>query len=138
MYRCPQLYIFSASKCGMVWQWVKDRESSQPVSAFRSLCRVTWGSRLSANALRFFIAGHGSDTCTTRKLYSKHIKFKLLFTDCSNGDFHTLVVVLGFNATLTARVISWQSVTHMCFLAFSHQYQHYFLSKATDYFSHML
>ena len=32
------------------------------------------------------------------------------------------MVVLGFNATLTARVISWQSVTHMCFLAFSHQY----------------
>ena len=29
---------------------------------------------------------------------------------------------------------------HMCFLAFSHQYKHnfYFLSKATDYFSHML
>ena len=33
-----------------------------------------------------------------------------------------LVVVLGFNATLTARVISWRSATHMCFLAFSHQY----------------
>ena len=26
------------------------------------------------------------------------------------------LVVLGFNATLTARVISWRSVTHMCFL----------------------
>ena len=43
--------------------------------------------------------------------------------------------VLEFNATLTAKVISWRSVTHMCFLAFSHQY--YFLSKATDYFSRM-
>ena len=32
------------------------------------------------------------------------------------------VVVLGFNATPTAKVISWRSVTHMCFLAFSHQY----------------
>ena len=32
------------------------------------------------------------------------------------------LVVLGFNATLTAKVISWWSVTHMCFLAFSHQY----------------
>ena len=31
-------------------------------------------------------------------------------------------VVLGFNATLTAKVISWQSVTQMCFLSFSHQY----------------
>ena len=40
--------------------------------------------------------------------------------------------VLGFNATLTAKVISWWSVTHMCFLAFSYKY--YILSKATDYF----
>ena len=28
------------------------------------------------------------------------------------------LVVLGFNATLTAKVISWRSVTHMCFLCF--------------------
>ena len=47
-------------------------------------------------------------------------------------------VVLGFNATLTAKVILWQSVMHMCFLAFSHQYQHNFPSKAIDYFSHIL
>ena len=32
------------------------------------------------------------------------------------------LVVLGFNAILTAQVISWRSVTNMCFLAFSHQY----------------
>ena len=32
------------------------------------------------------------------------------------------VVVLGFNATFTAKVISWRSVMHMCFLDFSHQY----------------
>ena len=32
------------------------------------------------------------------------------------------LVVLGFNATLTAKVISWRSVTHICFLAFSHQH----------------
>ena len=32
------------------------------------------------------------------------------------------LVVLGFNATLTVKVIPWRSVTHMCFLAFSHQY----------------
>ena len=31
-------------------------------------------------------------------------------------------VVLRFNATLTANVISWRPVTHMCFLTFSHQY----------------
>ena len=36
------------------------------------------------------------------------------------------LVVLGSNATLTARVISWRSVTHMCSLAFSHQYLHNF------------
>ena len=31
-------------------------------------------------------------------------------------NFHWLIV-LGFNATLTAKVISWWSVMHMCFLA---------------------
>ena len=31
------------------------------------------------------------------------------------------MVVLGFNATLTTKVISWRSVTHMFFLAFSHK-----------------
>ena len=31
------------------------------------------------------------------------------------------LVVLGFNATVTAKVISWRLVTHTCFLAFSHQ-----------------
>ena len=36
------------------------------------------------------------------------------------------LVVLGFNSTLIAKVISWRSVTHMCFLAFSHQYQQKF------------
>ena len=39
-----------------------------------------------------------------------------------NGVFKRWLVVLGFNATLTAKVISWRSVKHMCFLAFSHQY----------------
>ena len=38
------------------------------------------------------------------------------------------LVVLGFNATLTAKVISWRSVTHICFLAFSHQYNFSFQS----------
>ena len=46
------------------------------------------------------------------------------------------LVVLRFNSTLTAKVISWLSV--MCFLAFSHQYKHKFISKTTNYFSHML
>ena len=35
-------------------------------------------------------------------------------------------LIRGFNDTLTAKVISWRSVTHMCFLAFSHQYMHNF------------
>ena len=34
----------------------------------------------------------------------------------------TWLVEFGFNATLTSKVISWRSVTHMCFLGFSHQY----------------
>ena len=46
-------------------------------------------------------------------------------------------VVWGFNATFTAKVISWRSVTHVCFLAFSTSTNTTFLSKATDYFSHM-
>ena len=33
-----------------------------------------------------------------------------------------LLVVLGFKATLTAWVISWRSVTHMCFLALLYQH----------------
>ena len=48
------------------------------------------------------------------------------------------LVVLRFNATLTAKVISRRSVTHKCFLAFSHRFYHKFLSKTTDYFSYML
>ena len=37
------------------------------------------------------------------------------------------LVVLGLNATFTAKVISWRSVTHMCFLAFS-QFCSFFFS----------
>ena len=33
-----------------------------------------------------------------------------------------LVVALGFNASLTAMVMSWRSMTYLCFLALSHQY----------------
>ena len=35
----------------------------------------------------------------------------------------TELVILEFNATLTAKTISWRLVTHMCFLVFSHQYK---------------
>ena len=43
------------------------------------------------------------------------LKYKKKRSDCR-------LVVLGFNATLTAKVISWRSVTRMSFLAISHQY----------------
>ena len=56
--------------------------------------------------------------------FGKELTTKLAFETLSQKGW--LVVVLGFNATLAAKVISWQSVTHMCFLAFSHQYQHNF------------
>ena len=36
--------------------------------------------------------------------------------------YRNWLVVLGFNATLTAKIISWRLMTHMCFPAFSHQY----------------
>ena len=48
------------------------------------------------------------------------------------------LVVLGYNATLTTKVISWRSVTH-CVSWLSHTSTNTtFLSKATNYFSHML
>ena len=48
-----------------------------------------------------------------------------------------LLVVLGFNATLTAKVVSWQLVMNMCFLAFSHQYYNNFSFKShRQLFSH--
>ena len=40
------------------------------------------------------------------------------------------LVVLGFNATLTAKVISWRSVTHMCFQAMANV--KVFADKQTD------
>ena len=47
--------------------------------------------------------------------------------------------VLEFNATLTAKFISWRSVTQMCFLAFSHQYLHNFSFQSHRLlFSHAL
>ena len=49
------------------------------------------------------------------------------------------LVVSGFNATLTAKVISWWSVKHMTVSWLSHTSTNTtFPSKATDYFSHML
>ena len=57
---------------------------------------------------------------------SRYFSITINFLRVKNGKFGCWLVVLGFNATLTARVISWRSVTHICFLAFSHQYQNNF------------
>ena len=62
---------------------------------------------------------------------SKVLKKHLQMTDQMllkplNLCFIGKLVVLGFNATLTAKVISWRSVMHTCFLAFSHRCQHNF------------
>ena len=48
------------------------------------------------------------------------------FVICSCFQFVGWFVVLRFKAILTGKVISWRSVMHMCFLAFSHQYLHNF------------
>ena len=63
---------------------------------------------------------------------------QLILCQLINDQRFQSLVVLGFNTTLTAKVISRRSVTHMCFLAFSHQYCQNFLSKATDYFPHII
>ena len=47
--------------------------------------------------------------------------YENLFQKSTNG-YELRLVVLGFNVTLTAKVKSWRSVTHMCFLACSYQY----------------
>ena len=49
-------------------------------------------------------------------------KIQHLFTHNISKNRHIKVVALGFNASLTAKVISWRSVTHICVLAFSRQY----------------
>ena len=53
-------------------------------------------------------------------------------TNCAIG----WLVVLGFNATLKAKFISWRSVTHVSWLCHTST-NTTFLSKATNYFSHM-
>ena len=66
------------------------------------------------------------------------LKCRLLFLSIWTSLKFCCLVVLGFYATLTAKVISGRSVTHMCFLEFLTPVLTTFLSKATDYFSHRL
>ena len=47
------------------------------------------------------------------------------------GRFFAWLVVLGFNATIRAKVISWRSLTHMCILAFSNQHNFFPVTPTT-------
>ena len=55
-------------------------------------------------------------------LITTHISVVCLCDDLNAWLAFGWLVVLRFNATLTAKAISWLSVALMCFLAFSHQY----------------
>ena len=79
-----------------------------------------------------YIVGKGKKWWLNQHFFLFPLCFQKFSSLKSSNLYHTLIiltppegnrlVVLGFNATLTAKVISWRSVTHMCFLAFSHQY----------------
>ena len=57
-------------------------------------------------------SGKGRKLIVTRNLFSKASFFGVIITQFGR------LFVLRFNATLTAKVISWRSVMHMCLLAF--------------------
>ena len=57
--------------------------------------------------------------------YEQFLLFPQCFQKfCFPGASKGVIAWEWVNATLTAEVTSWRSVTHMCFLAFSHQYYH--------------
>ena len=64
------------------------------------------------------IMGKGENGGYSIFSFSHNLFKRLLFLTRKNQGL--------FGKGLTAKVISWRSVTHMCFLAFSHQYQHNF------------
>ena len=70
---------------------------------------------LTTNNLEWYIWRAFSDNIVNK---TQEINFVLEKVDC----WLVGLLVLVFNATLTAKVISWRLVTHMCFLAFPHQY----------------
>ena len=39
--RFPQLYVFSASKCGIVWQWLK-KQNDSPSSLMKKASMIVW------------------------------------------------------------------------------------------------
>ena len=56
--------------------------------------------------------------------YGKICNITIVYISAWSDNVELLLAalaVLGFHATLTTKVISWRSVTHMCFLGFSHQ-----------------
>ena len=73
-----------------------------------------------------------------RKWRNQHfLLFPLCFLLIQKQNSVFELVVLGFNATLTAKVISWQSVTHVSWLSHTST-NTTFLAKVTNYVSHML
>ena len=118
-------------------------DHSQNFQLFMSLCiRVMFLENYALRAVfgAFWHTSHKIVIYSNTLLFEDFLNFVMMAGYYSPKSWVWLVVlvVLGFNATLTAKVISWRSVTHMCFLAFSHQYYTTFLSKATDYFFHVL
>ena len=61
------------------------------------------------------------------------IVFCICHTEIPTMSVHSWFVVLGFNATLTAKVISWRLMTHMCFLAYSVLTQLFFPKPPTTF-----
>ena len=90
-----------------------------PVKAIFSICHIGFLEDRRCHCFISFVRcdNNMNERLGENKLFNERTrKTNFLFF------FLTLLVVLGFNATLTAKVISWRLVTHMCFLAFSHQY----------------
>ena len=130
--QCFQKDCFpGVSKGVIVWEWVK---------MLSAICLNLDQSKilLSGNGLNynhhhyhciFIEPGKGKRHCCPKgKMFDDKQKVcvetagSCTTASCPTGYTQGWLVVLGFYATLTAYVISWWSVTHTCFLAFSHQY----------------
>ena len=106
LYQCFAQYSFQANGCFPNLLWLV----------------VYWGFNTLLNIIS--VISHQPVHLSMHSWKSLHQCFAQ-YSFQANGCFPNLlwlVVYWGFNATLTAKVISWQSVMHVCFLAFSHQY----------------
>ena len=63
---------------------------------------------------------------TQIRTHLRFIKTNLVISFLVHWAIFGWLVELGLNAILTPKVISWRSVTHMCFLAFSNQHVYNF------------